>query len=96
MALRKMSISRYEHAVAESKRYRAELLGGSSPGAVARELGISRQAVHKAIHAGHLDALMLYADNGELAAFLIPPASVDAYRRRRELRLANTGPANRG
>lgn len=96
MALRKLNINRYEEAIAESKRYRAQLLGGSSPGAVARELGISRQAVHKAIQVGHLDALMIYDDDGNLAAFLIPPASVDAYRRRREMRLANTGPVKRG
>jgi len=59
-----------------------------SPGAAAAHLGISRQAVHKAIHRGDLDAVMLQENDGELAAFMIPFESVEAFKVKREQRRA--------
>ena len=51
-------------------------------------MGISRQAVHQAIHRGDLDALAVRRDNGEVKMIVIPTASVEAFkakRREREL-----------
>lgn len=52
---------------------------GSSPGAVASELGISRQAVHKAIERDRMDAYYLTRKNA-LTAVLIPEYEVTNYR----------------
>lgn len=88
MALRKISLRRFEKACAESERTRAELLGGFSPGYAAARLGISRQAVHKAIHRGDLDAVIVNGDDGKLVAFLIPETSIEAFAARRAARAA--------
>ena len=71
--------------MAKSERHRAELLGWS-PGGAAAQLGISRQAVHKAIHRGDLDAIIINDDDGKLRLFMIPDASLQAFAERRSRR----------
>jgi hypothetical protein len=64
-------------------------LNGDSPGSVAAELGISRQAVHQAVHRGSLDAVIVVDDNSEeLRLFMIPAESVEAFKARRDHRKA--------
>jgi len=64
-------------------------LNGASPGGLAAELGISRQAVHQAVQRGLLDALIVVDDNSEeLRLFMIPEHSVEAYKARRAARKA--------
>lgn len=52
---------------------------GDSPGGVASQLGISRQAVHGLIRRGTLDTVEVY-DGTKLAFYVIPQPSVDAYK----------------
>ena len=85
MALRKVSADRWEKLVAESHYARAKLIGWS-PGGAAAELGISRQAVHKAIHRGDLDAVIVNDDDGRLRMFMIPDDSLQAFALRRQKR----------
>lgn len=59
MAIRRMQRSTWEKLVTESDKHHDELLG-PSPGGAAAELGISRQAVDKAVKAGHLEAIAVY------------------------------------
>lgn len=59
---------------------------GYSPGGAAVELGISRQAVHKAIRRGTLDAFHIPQLGGLPGYYLIPQDAVDAYKRRRRTR----------
>lgn len=87
MSLRKINWQRWEKLTAESDRQRAELLGWS-PGGAAAQLGISRQAVHKAIHRGDLDAVMVLREDGKLSAFMIPDASLKAFAEKRSQRAA--------
>lgn len=62
-------------------------LNGASPGGVAAELGISRQAVHKAVHRGDLDAVIVRDDRtDELVLFMIPEPSLEAFKAKREQR----------
>jgi len=82
MALRKVNMNRWQKLVEESDRHRAELLGWS-PGGAAEQLGISRQAVHKAIQRGDLDAVIINGDDGKLRVFMIPDASLKAFAERR-------------
>ena len=88
MALRKLSTKRFEELMAESDGHGAELLGWS-PGGAAGQLGISRQAVHKAIQRGDLDAVIVNGDDGKLRMFMIPDASLKAFAERRSRRLAS-------
>jgi len=83
MALRKMNMQRWEKLVTESAQERAKLLGWS-PGGAAGELGITRQAVHKAIHRGDLDAVIINGEDGHLRAFMIPDASLRAFAAKRQ------------
>lgn len=85
MALRKVSMKRWESLVTESDHARAKLIGWS-PGGAAGQLGISRQAVHKAIHRGDLDAVIVNGDDGKLQAFMIPDESLQAFAARRAQR----------
>jgi hypothetical protein len=82
MALTKIGFKRWEKLVHESALERAKLLGWS-PGGAAAELGISRQAVHKAIHRGDLDAVIVNGEDGRLRAFMIPEESLRAFADRR-------------
>lgn len=85
MAIRKMNTKLWNKLTAESEAYRAKLLG-LSPGGAAAELGISRQAVHKAIRRGDLDAVIVNNEDGSLSMFMIPEDSVQAFKARREQR----------
>lgn len=85
MALRKVNEKTWQRLTAESEAHRAKLLGWS-PGGAANELGISRQAVHKAIHRGDLDAVMVNNDEGQLSMFMIPDTSLQAFKAKREKR----------
>ena len=87
MALRKMNARRWHELVEQSDAERAKLLGWS-PGGAAAQLGISRQAVHKAIHRGDLDAVIVNGDDGKLQMFMIPDDSLKAFAERRSRRAA--------
>lgn len=83
MALRKMNVKLWEKLTSESQAHRAKLLGWS-PGGAAAELGITRQAVHKAIRRGDLDAVIVNNFEGQLTMFMIPDASLQAFKAKRE------------
>ena len=86
--IRKMNTRRWNELTDTSDRLRAQLLGWS-PGGAAAQLGISRQAVHKAIRRGDLDAVIVTKDGSdELSMFMIPDASLQAFKLRREQRRA--------
>lgn len=53
---------------------------GLSPGGVSQELGITRQAVHLAIHRDTLDAYRV-TKNGKLVSINVPLSEIDRYRR---------------
>ena len=63
-------------------------VNGSSPGPVAARLGISRQALHKAIRANRLNAIRIVDDSGNTTAVLIPGREVERFQR---TRLEKTG-----
>lgn len=85
MAIRKMNAKLWQKLTSESDAQRAKLLGWS-PGGAAAELGISRQAVHKAIHRGDLDAVIVTNERtGRLSMFMIPDASLQAFKARRDI-----------
>lgn len=90
MALRKMKMRAWQRASAAAlDKPLWEKLNGASPGGVAAELGISRQAVHKAVQRGDLDAVLIIDDiTDELRLFMIPQASIEAFRAKREQRKA--------
>ena len=84
--IRKMDTRRWTELTEASERVRAQLIGWS-PGGAASQLGISRQAVHKAIKRGDLDAVIVTRDGSdELSMFMIPDASLQAFKARREQR----------
>ena len=59
---------------------------GPSPGGACVELGLTRQAIHKAIKRGDLDAWRIVDDaSGRLRAIIIPQASLERYRALRAL-----------
>lgn len=88
MAIRKMTMRTWQKAVAATLGKPGwEKINGYSPGGVASVLRISRQAVHQAIRRGQMDALIVNDDEtGELRLFMIPEASVEAYRAHRDQR----------
>jgi len=53
---------------------------GTSPGPAAAELGISRQALHKAIKANRLDAIRLVDIHGNTTAIIIPSTEFQRFR----------------
>jgi len=55
---------------------------GYSPGGVASQLGISRQAVHKAMHTGRLPAWRVVLPGGG-AYYLISQEALDAFQQKR-------------
>ena len=59
---------------------------GPSPGGVATEFGLTRQAVHAAIRRGDLDAWRVVDDaTGKLRAIIITSESVTRYRTLRSM-----------
>lgn len=87
MAVRKMNLQLWQKLTEVSEAQRAKLLGWS-PGGAAAQLGISRQAIHKAIKRGDLDAVQVNNEDGSLSMFMIPDDSLQAFKSRRERRLA--------
>lgn len=89
MAVRKFSLDRWLKAVAQADgKPSAAELNGLSPGGVASQLEISRQAVHQAVHRGDLDAVIVTDDDGKLRMFLIPLYSVERFKAKRQARSA--------
>lgn len=85
MAIRKMNTKLWQKLTSESDAHRAKLLGWS-PGGAAAQLGISRQAIHKAIKRGDLDAVIVTNDRtGRLSMFMIPDDSLRAFQARRDI-----------
>lgn len=71
----------YEAATPQARK---QLLG-HSPGVAAQLAGVSRQAIHKAIDTGRLEAYYVHSDRtGGLAMVLIPDESLRAYLAERE------------
>jgi hypothetical protein len=62
-------------------------LNGPSPGGVGAILGISRQAVHKAVKRGDLDAVVVY-EGTRLRMFMVTEDSIESFKAKRERRLA--------
>jgi hypothetical protein len=88
MAERTISMSKWTR---EADRYATEKrpfrMNGPSPGGAAAELGISRQAVHKAIKDGRLDAWRIVADGDpeRLLGIIITGESLDRMLQERKL-----------
>jgi predicted DNA-binding protein YlxM (UPF0122 family) len=74
-----MQLKDWERAIEAEKPDLADFNLGPSPGGAANELGISRQAVHKAIHRGELDVLAIY-DGRRLSHYTISRSSLAAYK----------------
>ena len=91
MAIRKMKMRAWQKALAASvDKPSWATLNGDSPGGLAAQLGISRQAVHQAVRRGLLDAVIVVDDQSEeLRLFMIPQASAEAYKARRAARKAS-------
>lgn len=87
VAVRKMNQKLWERLTTESDLHRAKLLGWS-PGGAAAQVGITRQAIHKAIRRGDLDAVIVNNDDGRLSMFMIPDESLQAFKARREQKRA--------
>jgi excisionase family DNA binding protein len=87
MATKKQS-DRNAQTIAEAvERIRAERLGRTVAEAAA-QLGISRQAVHKAIRRGDLKAATVKGYEGQLLTQFIPQEYIDAFKAKRGQRLA--------
>lgn len=86
--IKKLTVRQWQKATSESEARLAEL-SGTSPGGAAAELGITRQAVHKAIRRGDLDCVIVNDDRtGKLVMFMIPDASLKSFKARRRQRMA--------
>lgn len=59
-------------------------VNGVSPGSAAVSLGISRQALHKAIRANRLDAIRIVNADGNTTAVLIPGAELQRFEQSRK------------
>jgi len=88
MALRVMKLSRWAKLNGRYAPDDPRCVAGPSPGGVAAELGISRQAVHKAIHRGDLDAVKVVADDDpdRMLMFFVTQHSETRYKLMREAR----------
>lgn len=82
MALRVIKLSRWAKLNEASDPENPRAVNGPSPGGVAAELGISRQAVHKAIRSGLLDAVKVVLDDDpeRMVMFIVTPYSVRNYK----------------
>lgn len=63
---------------------------GPSPGGAAAELGISRQAVHKAIKRGDLDAITIKRGD-KITCYYVGRASLDRYKKFMQMRQRAAG-----
>jgi hypothetical protein len=85
MALKRITLQRWHELLTSTPDPR--VYNGDSPGGVAADLGISRQAVHLALKRGDLDGWRVVRnDTGELAAIVISPDSVERFKALRKLR----------
>lgn len=78
MATRKSKQQAWEERWAEERHQLAEQIGWT-PGAAAEHLGISRQAVHKAIRRGDLEATVLRDPETGLKVYVIDNDSLRAF-----------------
>lgn len=74
-----MNILDYSELVAATPADRLSEVNGPSPGGAAAELGITRQAVHRAIKRDALQAYKL-SNHGKTVAIIVPSASIENYR----------------
>ena len=87
MAMKKQS-DRNAQIIAEAvERIRADRLGLTVTEAAA-ELGISRQAVHKAVRRGDLQSVKVRDYKGQMLLLFITPEQVQAFKVKREQKLA--------
>jgi predicted DNA-binding protein YlxM (UPF0122 family) len=86
MATKKQKEQRWQQLRAETLRINREQTLGISVGEAAAELGISRQAVHKAIVRGDLGSITVNDYEGQPRMRFIPMAQVEAFKARREKR----------
>lgn len=91
MAVKTLSYKRWRAMIESadlSPASKSAVPNGYSPGGAAAELGISRQAVHKAMREGRLDAFHIPApDSNRSGYYLIPQKALDAFKRHRKQRL---------
>lgn len=81
MTVKRMQLKQWQRLNEAGDPIVQDLSSGRSPGGAAAELGITRQAVHKAIKRGSLDALAVY-DGTKLRFYTISHASLQRYRSR--------------
>lgn len=74
-----MQLKDWERSIAAGDATIADFSHGPSPGGAAAELGISRQAVHQAIHRGDLEVLAIY-EGRKLSHYTISQSSLAAYK----------------
>ena len=83
--IKKLTVSQWQYLTSKSEAHLAEL-SGTSPGGAAAELGITRQAVHKAVLRGDLDMIHVVDDQrGKLVMNMIPAASLKAFKAKRRM-----------
>lgn len=83
MAFKEMTVEKWAELLWATPDGR-ERFNGCSPGPVATELGISRQALHKAIKANRLNAIRIVDSRGRHTATIIPEAEFRAFRESRK------------
>ena len=74
-----MQLKAWERAIEAPTPDLEDFSLGPSPGGAAAEVGVSRQAIHKAIHRGDLDVLAIY-DGTRLSHYTISRRSLAAYK----------------
>lgn len=79
MPITKMQFQRWQRLIEAGDPTVQDYSEGPSPGGAAAELGITRQAVHKAIHRGELDVLAVYRGD-RLSHYTISVSSLKAYK----------------
>ena len=84
-ARKKQAIETPQEVAVAMEHIRAKLLGRTVTEAAA-ELGISRQAVHKAIRAGHLRSVVVKSFEGRELQRFIAQVDLEAFKAKREKR----------
>lgn len=82
-----MTLKAWAKAVDDAGPDHSLNLQGDSPGGVAARLGCTRQAVHRLIRRGTLDAVAVY-EGPRLSFYVVPEASLKAYQQRLAERLS--------
>jgi hypothetical protein len=86
MAVRKMTMKAWANAI-DAAGPDSPDLQGDSPGGVAARLGCSRQAVHRLIQRGTLDAVAVY-EGKRVAFYVVTEASLRVHQQRLAERLS--------